>query len=145
MRSHLLRSTLVSFCGPNQFKLKFSIIFEDQYRSHEPLTAEDLISPEDLLEQVNKLLELGARLESEDTDHYESAEDIYDHIDYSELYLNTCSAEEIKDKYHRIKLKFEATSEILQNQEFCELIDQDKIKAFYVYINLMTVKISNYD
>jgi hypothetical protein len=45
MRSHLLRSTLVSFCGPNQFKLKFSIIFEDQYRSHEPLTAEDLISP----------------------------------------------------------------------------------------------------
>jgi hypothetical protein len=141
MNIEKLKETLLQLIPDPNKKLKFQIILEEDYRSWEPLSLEDLITPEDLLDKVNHYLNLGAKLEYETAEKFEDSEELIDNIYDSELYINTSNAEESKEKNHKLILYFLAPFEILENQEFIEILNTGEVKAFICELNGFMIKI----
>jgi hypothetical protein len=141
MNIEKLKETIKQIIPASENQIKFQIIIKDYYRSWEPLSLDDLICSEDLLEKINHYLSLGAKLEFLSEDTFEDEDDLVSYIYDNEAYINIADAEDVKEKNHQLILNFLAPLEILDNQEFQKMMSNKEIKAFIFKINGFKIKI----
>jgi hypothetical protein len=104
---------------------------ENDYRSWDELDIDQLISQEERFAKINSIIRLGAKTEYFFDEEFPNVEELDEFIFDNSLYESTCLAEEPKEKYHCLKIIFDAPFKLLDNSEFNEMINSNEIVAVY--------------